>query len=311
MKPEDEEDLLIISQIVEKGDIIKGRDLRKIKISNDTIKKPFYLELEVEEVIEGNPLRIKGKILNEHEEIPKGSYHSFTINIGKEFILKKKNLDERILNMLKNKKKKKIKVILMDDERAEFFEIGDKSIEKIKEIKYKTGNEENPRDYHKVKKEIDKIGWNDFILAGPGLFKEELAKYLKDKNFYLVNVHYTGKEGIKELLKRKELNNIIKDLKLKEEREIFNEFLLKLKKGEKVSYGKKLFELAEVGAIEKLFINSDLLFKEKDKEKKEKIKNLIKEVEKNKGKVHLIESEIKKELKGFGDMFAFLRFEID
>jgi len=311
LKAEDEEDLFIISQIIEKEDIIKGKDLRKIKISNDVIKKPFYLELKVEEVVEGNPLKIKGRILNEYEEIPKGSYHSFTINIGKEFCLEKKNFDKKILELINNKKKEKIKVILIDDEKVEFFELSDLGSEKIKEFQYKTGNEEYPRDYKKIKKEIEEIGWNNFILAGPGLFKEELAKLLKDKNFYLVNIHYTGKEGIKELLKRKEIEKVIKDLKLKKERDIFNNFLLRLKKGEKVSYGKKLLELADLGAIEELFINSDLLFKEKDKEKKEKIKELIEKVEKNKGKVHLIESEVKKELKPFGNMFAFLRFDLE
>jgi protein pelota len=311
LKPEDEEDLFILSQIIEEGDVIKGKDLRKIKISNDVVKKPFYLELEVEEVVEGVPLRVKGKILNEYEEIPKGSHHSFTIDIGKEFILKKKELNNKILDLIKNKKKKSIKAILIDDEKAEFFELKDKSIEKLKEINYKTGNEESPRDYNKIKKTIEELKWDNFIIAGPGIFKEELAKLLENKKFYIVDVHYLGNEGIKELLKRSELKKIFEDLKLKEEREIFNDFLVKLKKGEKVSYGKKIFELAELGAIEKLYINADLLFKEKDPEKKELIKNLIKKVEENRGEVHLIESDVKKELKGFGNMFAFLRFDVD
>ena len=66
--PEDEEDLFNLAQIIDKGDVIEGKDLRKVKIGDDIIKKNYFISLKVEEVKLGNPLRVKGIILNEHEE---------------------------------------------------------------------------------------------------------------------------------------------------------------------------------------------------------------------------------------------------
>ncbi|MEO2154320.1 MAG: hypothetical protein ABGW69_00760 [Nanoarchaeota archaeon] len=306
--PEDEEDLFKLTQIIEKDDVIEGKDLRKVKISNDIVKKPFYIVMKVEEIVEGKPLRVKGIVLNEHKEFPKGSYHSFTIDIGKEFKLTKKTIPSFIKELLEEKKKEPIKAILLDDEKAEFFIIKDKTIDKIKEIKYK-GNE-GERNYELLKKEIEKENWNNFVIAGPGVFKEEIAKLLKGKNFIIASTSTIGFNGIKELLKRKELDKLFKDLKTKKEEEIIDNFLVELKKEGNVSYGKELFELAEIGAIKELFINSDLIFKNKNKEEKEKIIDLIKKVEKSNGKVHLIETDAKKKLKGFGDMIGFLRFKI-
>jgi mRNA surveillance protein pelota len=308
LMPEDEEDLFKLTQIIEKDDIIEGKDLRKVKISNDVVKKPFYIVMKVEEIVEGKPLRVKGIVLNEHEEFPKGSYHSFTIDVGKEFKLTKKAIPSFIKEILEEKKKEPIKAILLDDEKAEFFVIKDKTIDKIKEIKYK--DNEGERSYELLKKEIEKENWDNFVIAGPGVFKEELAKLLKDKNFIIASTSTIGFNGIKELLKRKELDKLFKDLKTKKEEEIIDNFLVELKKEGNVSYGKELFELAEIGAIKELFINSDLIFKNNNKEEKEKIINLINKVEESNGKVHLIETDTKKKLKGFGNMIAFLRFKI-
>jgi len=306
LTPEDEEDLFKLSQIIEKGDILEGKDVRKVKISNDIMKKPFYIVMEVENVEEGNPLRVKGIVLNEHEEFPKGVHHSFTINVGKEVKLTKKVIPSFIKDLLEEKKKEPIKVILLDDEFAEFYEIHNKSVKELKKVKYRKSEEEVSRDYELLKKEIEKMKWDNFIIAGPGVFKEELAKIL-DKNYYIVSTSFIGRQGIKELFKRKELEKLFKDLKAKKEKEVIDKFLVELKKDGNVAYGKELFELAEMGAIEELYINSDLVLKNKGN--KEEILSLIKKVEENKGKVHLIETDEKKQLKGFGDMFAFLRFK--
>ncbi len=311
--PEDEEDLFNLAQIINKGDIIEGKDVRKVKIGNDTIKKSYYISLKVEEVKLGNPLRIKGVILNEHEDFPKGAHHSFTITPFKTIKLIKEIYPSYIFDLLTTKRKEAIKVVLIDDEKAEFYEIRDKNIKLIDSIKYKEkeNNEKAFFNYKKVISELEKKNWEKFIIGGPGLFKEELLKELKkedpNKEIYLANISHLGLSGVKELLKRDELKSLLKDLKIKEEEELLNKFMEELKKEGAVVYGKENIKKAlEYGAIDLLVINSDLVFKDKNQE----ILEIIKKVEEMKGRIKLIETEEKRKLKSFGDLIAFLRFKI-
>jgi protein pelota len=311
--PEDEEDLFNLAKIIEKGDVIEGKDSRKVKIGNEVVKKNYFISLKVEEVKLGNPLRVKGIILNEHEDFPKGAYHSFTITPFKTIKLVKKHYPSYIFDLLEKKRKQPVKVLLIDDEKAEFYEIMDKSVKLLNSLKYKEkDNEERALfNYKKVIKEIKEKNWENFIIGGPGVFKEELLKELKKEGFegkvYLANVSHLGKAGIKELLKREELKTLLKDFKIKEEEELINKFMEELKKEGNVAYGKEGIKKAiEYGAIELLVLEDDLVFKNKNEE----IEEIIKRVEEMNGKIKLIETEEKKRLKGFGGMVAFLRFKI-
>jgi len=312
--PENEEDLFLIGQIIEKGDIIEGKDVRKVKIGEDVIKKNYYLIIKVEEVKIENPLRIKGIVLNEHEDFPKGVYHSFTITPFKTFKLKKKFFPFYIYEILNKPIKDPINVLLIDDEKAEFYELRENNFKLLKVIKYKKKEELEKGffDYSLIIKEIKDRKWKNFIIGGPGLFKEELLKELKNKKIpiekvYLANISYIGTNGIKELLKRNELKTLLKDFKIKEEQELIEKFFEKLKKEENVIYGlEDIKKGLEYGAIELILVDSDLIFKEKNKE----VLDIIKKVEEMKGKVKLIQTEEKKKLKSFGKIVAFLRFPI-
>jgi protein pelota len=311
--PEDEEDLFNLAQIIDKGDIIEGKDIRKVKIGNDVLKKNYFISLEVEEVKLGNPLRVKGIILNEHEDFPKGVHHSFTIIPFKTIKLIKDFYPSYIFDLLTTKRKEAIKVILIDDEKVEFYEIRDKNVKLVGSLRYreKEDSEKAFFNYKKIISELKKKGWNNFIIGGPGLFKEELLKELKKEAFvnsiYLANVSHLGLTGIKELLKRDELKSLLKDFRVKEEEELINKFMEELKKEGNVVYGRKnIKEALDYGAVELLIVNSDLIFKNKDQE----VLDMIKKVEEMNGKVKLIETEEKKKLKSFGDLIAFLRFKI-
>ncbi len=315
LTPEDEEDLFNLNKVIKKGDIIEGKDIRKVKIGDDFVKKPFFIKLKVEEVKKGNPLRVKGIVLNEHEEFPKGVYHSFTITPFKTIKLTKNFLSTYIFDILKQKKKEPVKAILIDDEKAEFYEIRDTKVDLIKKINYKEKEELNKSNfnYKKIISEINKLGWDNFIIGGPGIFKEKLQEELNKENkkikFYLANVSHLGKMGIKELMKRKEINTLLKDFKIKEEKELIDRFMEELKKDGKICYGlNKVKEAAEYGAIELLVVDSDKVFNVESNE--EEIENILKKVEENKGKVKIIETEEKKRLIGFGGIVAFLRFKI-
>ena len=159
--PEDEEDLFNLAQIIDKGDVIEGKDLRKVKIGDDIIKKNYFISLKVEEVKLGNPLRVKGIILNEHEDFPKGVHHSFTITPFKTIKLIKEFYPSYIFDILGTKRKETIKAILIDDEKVELYEIRDKNIKLFSSIRYreKEDNEKAFFNYKKIINELKKINW--------------------------------------------------------------------------------------------------------------------------------------------------------
>src|SRR3989338_1324800 len=85
--PESADDLWSLSQIIEQGDIVMGKTLRKIKIgpeeSQKSVRKPVYLKLKVEKPeLQEHALRLLGTIIEGPEDIPTGSHHSFSIEEG-------------------------------------------------------------------------------------------------------------------------------------------------------------------------------------------------------------------------------------
>ncbi len=86
VSPENLDDLWVLSQIVEPGDIIKGKTLRKIKKTEATerakkvIKRPVFMKIGVERTELGaDVLRVSGKIIEGPEDVPRGSYHTFNV----------------------------------------------------------------------------------------------------------------------------------------------------------------------------------------------------------------------------------------
>ena len=92
----EQDDLWYLSQLIDPGDLIKGKTTRKIKIGDGenakVTKKTMMLKIEAETIDFGSTgitLRINGKVKEGIEEVPKDSYHSITLEEGSEFLLEK------------------------------------------------------------------------------------------------------------------------------------------------------------------------------------------------------------------------------
>ena len=84
------DDIWHLSHIISVGDKIKSRDSRKIKIGDKVVKKTVVLLLGIVKVELGkNYLRVSGKVVEGTEEVPKGSMHSFSLESGVLFELRK------------------------------------------------------------------------------------------------------------------------------------------------------------------------------------------------------------------------------
>ena len=88
VKIETTDDLWYLSNLIDTGDLIKGKTLRKIKTttkeerSGKVTKKPVFMEIKVEKVDfskSASTLKVLGPITQGPEDIPKGTHHSFNL----------------------------------------------------------------------------------------------------------------------------------------------------------------------------------------------------------------------------------------
>src|SRR3989344_2372534 len=129
---ENRDDLWHLGQLIDPGDRVKGKTLRKIKLGEkdqrtmNVIKKPVFMELAVEKSDLNNAadqLRISGVVLEGPEDVPKGAHHTFTVEEHSIFILIKEKWLSFQLDRLKEDVGAKGPVILiciLDREEAFF-----------------------------------------------------------------------------------------------------------------------------------------------------------------------------------------------
>ena len=86
VKTENLDDLWYLSNIIDKNDFVRGETTRKIKIGEESdrkpkiIKKKVRLKIKIEKVdLEANVLKVGGGIVEGPEDIPRGSHHTFNI----------------------------------------------------------------------------------------------------------------------------------------------------------------------------------------------------------------------------------------
>src|SRR3989344_8805013 len=86
----DKDDLWYLSNLIDQGDLIRGKTTRKIKIGEGenakSVKKTLTLSIQAEKVeLTENSLHVNGKVQEESEDVAKGSYQSITLEEGSEF----------------------------------------------------------------------------------------------------------------------------------------------------------------------------------------------------------------------------------
>ena len=79
---ENAEDLWLLSQVIDAGDTLKGQTVRKLKVNEeaDATKRTVFMAIGVEKTEFGQLLRVSGKITDGPEDVPRGSYHTFSIS---------------------------------------------------------------------------------------------------------------------------------------------------------------------------------------------------------------------------------------
>ena len=336
LKVENPDDLWYLSSIIDPGDLVKGRTIRKIRIGEDErkariIKKPVFLKIQVvKSEFSSSLLRVSGKIVEGPDDVPKGSYHTFNVEENSIFtIIKDKWLKFQLgkIDDACSDKVARILIVVFDREEA-FFAImkkfGYELLTKISgDVQKKAVDEKKAATFYpeliKQIAQYDKRhNFQTIILASPSFFKEDLLKVLKNddlkKKIIQATCSSVGNNGIDEVLKRDEVKQALAQDRISQEMKLVEQLLTEISKDNLAAYGLKETEAAaNAGAITTLLITDKLIIKSREQEKFERLDQIMKLVDSLKAEIKIISSghDGGKKLDGLGGIGAILRYKLN
>ncbi|MEA2037886.1 MAG: mRNA surveillance protein pelota [Nanoarchaeota archaeon] len=339
LKIESIQDLWYLSQIIDLGDFVKGKTIRKIKIGQEgerkqaIVKKPVFLKIKIEKIEFSkttNILRVLGVITEAQEDVQKGEHHTFNLEPNVTFtLIKEKWLKYQVERLKESCKEKtsKVLIVVMDREEAYFASLKKYGYDVLTHIKgrvnKKSVEERVDGNFYdeiikKLEEYVERYKIVKIILASPAFWKEDLIKEIKDddlkKKIIPATCNATGKNGIDEVLRRPEVKAALHEDRITKEVNLVEELLQEISKNNLASYGLKDTENAvNAGAVKTLLITDSLIQKYREKESYEKIENIMKAADSMKCSVNIISSEHEggKKLDGLGGIGAILRYKLN
>lgn len=333
------DDLWYLSGLIDPGDKVSGKTLRKLKIGESTersmkvVRKPVFMEIEVQKIEFGKTspvLRVSGKIIQGPEDAPKGSHHTFNVEENTIITITKPKWLSYQLDRLKEAtaaKQPKILICVMDREEAYFAKMrqyGYELISKLEgDVQKKVPGEKKKSDFYaqliKTLEAYDKrFKLDKIILASPAFFKDDLMKQLTNeelrKKIILATCSSVGNNGIDEVLKREETRTALAEDRIAKEMRLVEQLLTEISKNNLATYGlKETKTAAEAGAADILLITDSLIRKKREEDAYDQLDYIMKTVDSAKGKVHIISSEHEagKKLDGLGGIGAVLRYKMN
>jgi protein pelota len=343
IKVETLNDLWSLYNVISKDDEITSRTQRRVVLKEGTKgeRKTMSLKLRVESVgfhEFSNRLRIKGTILEGPEDLVSyGTYHTFNIEIGNILSIKKEKWLKSELNRLKEASKFEDKfnmlIIAIETGLATISLVTNYSHNHIATIKKNIPGkryEQSHRNkayndfYDQIAKvlvqNMEKTEIDIIIVCGPGNIRDHFSNYLREKikfsEMQKVKSFHTSsgtESAINEILKSKELLQIISNVKIIQETQKIEEiFQLFASDPDLIAIGFEEVEKAATHkAIKELFI-VDSLIRGASKDHKLRIEDIIIKVEKAQGKVNILSSEhpTGKQIDDLGALVAILHYKL-
>ncbi len=334
LKIENLDDLWYLSYILDKGDLVKGQTQRKIKVGekDKQIKKTFFLKIRVESVEfhkYSDVLRISGKIEEGPDEISKGSHHTINAEINTKITIEKENFLNYQIEKLKEASKAKtpkILICVMGREDAFFAMLktyGYELLSKLEgDVQKKRIQQKKKNNFYKeiikIMEEYDKRhNLDNIVLASPAFFKEDLLNELKNqelkKKIVTATCSSVKEDAINEVLKRQEIQKVLKKDRFAKEINTVETLLKELSKNNLATYSfKETKKAIEVGAVSELLITDNFIHNRRQSGNFHEVDKLMKLIEQNRGKITIISSEHDggKKLDGLGGIGALLRYKI-
>ena len=328
------EDAWYLSQLIDAGDMISGKTPRKIKPTEEAeaTKRMVYMALNVEKVEFSkttNALRASGKVIEGPEDVPHGSYHTFNIEPGTTITIKKEHWYNYQLERIQEAAETKLPKILIcvfDREEAYFARMKRAGAEILTHItgeveKKRTGIKAKTNFYAEIIKQLkqydERYKLDFIILASPAFWKEELFKELKEdalkKKIVQATCSSADEQAVDEVLKREEVQTALRQERASKEIILVEKLLEEIAKKGAAVYGVKATEEASAtGAVATLLITDTLIQKLRQENTFQRIDNIMRSVDKQKGEVVIVSGEHAggKKLDGLGGIAALLRYKL-
>mgnify|MGYP001571838106 FL=1 len=332
LKVTDKDDLWYLSHLIDQGDIIRGKTTRKIKIGDSenakSVKKTYTLSIEAETVeLTETSVRINGKVVEETEDVPKGSYQSITLEEASEFGLEKQQWLSYQKQKLQEACEKKYDYLLCLFDREEVLfaltkKFGYEILTTLKgDVQKKAKAVEVKKDFQEeIIKNLE--SYNErykpsaIILASPAFYKEDLYKKIPQselkKKIVLATCSDISERSLDEVMRRPELAETLKHSRARQEQILVEELLKEINKNDKAAYGwKEVQEAGNSGSVLKLLLTDSFIHKKRTAGEFADVDQCMKTVDSLQGEIHIIssESDAGKKLNGLGGIAAILRYK--
>ncbi|HII53730.1 TPA: mRNA surveillance protein pelota [Candidatus Micrarchaeota archaeon] len=326
--PENLNDLWHLSKIIEPGDQVKCLTSRKVKTesSEDRQKMKIAISLEKWEFSPYiNRLRLTGKMLSSSKEdmTGVGSYHTLDVELDMKIDIVKQWKGYQIKRLeaaARERIRKPVTIVLIDDEKAVFGVLRGYGIEVVTEI-YSRASKGSDTHETKMREFLGSVTAKacsepnaKLVIAGPGFAKENLCKFIGEKhpgfsrNIIMESVSYAEVNGFEELLNRGVIEKLVGEERLEQEAKLLTQFLATLGKGDGLGvYGKENVATAvNYGAARELLVLDNALRKDSD------VQGILEQAEKTGATILIYASESAsgKQLESFKGLAAILRYKI-
>ncbi|MFX0210109.1 MAG: mRNA surveillance protein pelota [Candidatus Hodarchaeota archaeon] len=349
LRPESPTDLYVLSTIITPGDHLIAKTSRRIRrigsegrSGDESQRVTMVIGIEVEdfsfqESSVSNRLRVKGKIFQGPEQhVSIGSYHTLNLEITQVVTIVKTEWSEYYIQLLKKaeeaSKKPKICLIAIDKTEVCIGLLDDFNITVIaqeksgisrKGTKEKFRSKQTQSFFDKITAIIDRSilpETKNIVIGGPGFIKEQVASFIREKfakdNLNIVvagSLSGGNRVGLSELLQEEAIDKLGDDFRVLEEQHLIEEFFKRINQGTTdVSYGlHSIQEIAKTGAIETIIL-IDSLLRGTDELLFSEVQQLLRDVEKTRGKISIVpsQSENAQKLRTFGGIVALLRYAL-
>lgn len=342
--PELLEDLWILYNVIQRGDVAYARTTREVRMG-ERYERPekgkrisVVLGLRVEKVLWDrslNRLRVHGIICDAPENIGAlGSHHTLNITLNTPItIIKERWLDYHLeqLDRATSRGITPIVIISVDDEGYCIAILRGFGIDIIAEESISLPGKHIEGERRRTLMEMfksasaalrDSVASADgsIVIVGLGFVKNDFVNFLRENMPDLAeriadvkSVNSTGKAGIYEALRSGILAKTLKRARMVEEALAVEEVLRRLGTGRgDVAYGLSEVERASsIGAVEEMLVTDELI-RESPEEELSRLERLMYNVESRGGRVRVIsvEHEAGAKLKSLGGVAALLRFSI-
>lgn len=321
------DDMWHLEKVISEGDLVESRTMRTYKVGTKEEKKPVTIRIKTERAEfakNANRLRILGTIVwgTPEEYIQMGRHHTIEVAAGDRVKITKrwKNHEiKRLQQAEKESKQPKLRIIVMDDEKALTATLRAFGVEYGPEFRSSGSKKDDSYEkseqsyFGQITAEIERHE-EKYVVAGPGFTKDNLKNFIKQKKPELLkriifeSVSYAERNGVTELFKRGVIEKTMGEERLQKEMNLVEEMLTEVYKDSGMAvYGLvEVNKAAEAHAIEKLLVLDEYLRTDSEAEK------LAEKADRAKADVVIVSSEgdAGEKLKGFGKIAAILRFKI-